>query len=136
MLYKSFVYSKESEQIIDSHEKKMKLLYRKKIEQYKEQFSKIGCELEFGFQKYNLNGKSSDRSKNGYVSSVSCGIYKDGEVICTDEEEYFTLIWSWGICSVSREWFRKEVCLWDESEDIERDIAELYAGALEYLKKQ
>lgn len=101
MLYKSFVYSKESEQIIDSHEKKMKLLYEKKIEQYKEQFSKIGCELEFGFQKYNLNGKSSDRSKNGYVSSVSCGIYKDGEVICTDEEEYFTLIWSWGICSKS-----------------------------------
>ena len=30
MLYKSFVYSKESEQIIDSHEKKMKLLYEKK----------------------------------------------------------------------------------------------------------
>lgn len=95
-------------------------------------FNKMGYELkvELGWVNFLQKTWSSKRLplKNGYECYVYCLVEKDGEEVriqsSDGEADYYPLITSWMISSVSRKCHRLKVSVYTNVDDVEADINE------------
>lgn len=95
-------------------------------------FNKMGYELnvELGWVNFLQKIWSSKRLplKNGYECYVYCLVKKDGEEVRIKsddgEADYYPLITSWMISSISRKWFNLKISIYTNLDDVEAEIDE------------
>lgn len=100
------------------------------IHPYFTAINKMGYELkvELGWANFLQKTWSSERLplENGYECYVYCLVKKDGEEVCIKssdgEADYYPLITSWMVSSVSRKWHRLKVSVYTNVDDVESDI--------------
>lgn len=122
-------------------EAKMLNRYLDIIRPYFMLFNKMGYELkiELGWANYLQKTWSSKRLplKNGYECYVYCSVEKDGAEVrikgSDGEADYYPLITSWMISSVSRKFHRLKVSTYTKVDDVEADI-NIFLSELKHIE--
>lgn len=132
---KKITYTNKIDDQIIAHEDCMLDVYREAIKKHTPFFEKMGCSLSVGlmwsyFPKDNVLLQRGS-FKNGYQCYVYCVVQKDGKDVCVNsidgEADYYSLSTAWMISSVSRNFFKLKVLLYDDVDEVDVDLSDLFS---------
>ncbi len=129
-----FTYDVSKEQLIINHEDIMLETYSKIIGSYSSLFKQYDCSLEVRLFWIDFLTKKRSNHRlpfhNGYACYVYCEVQRDGEEIhvksIDDEVDYYSLSATWMVSSIERNFFKTNVSLYSDTDDIENDMKELF----------
>ncbi len=115
---------------LKNFEDELLLKYKKSIYPYSSLFENLNCHLriELGWNNCFKNTGASKRlsMENGYECYVFCIVEKDGKEVqiksFDGEVDYYPLIASWKISSVSRKFFKLKVTTYEKLNDIDDEM--------------
>ncbi len=127
-----FIISEEIGHEIISFESKMFDEYKKIANLYCPVFSQYGCTLEMKLGWTNTLHKTWSpnrlRLKNGYECYVYCVVLRNGKevrIVSNDgEADYYPLSTEWMISSINRHFFKLEISLYTDMNDIYEELEE------------
>ena len=129
-----FEYDKSQAQRIISHEDIMLETYSKIISTYSSQFEQYNCSLDVRLFWMDFSTeKCSDRRLPfhvGYTCYVCCEVQRDGKEVqvksVDGEADFYLLSATWAVSSIERSFFKAKVSLYSDTDDIEKDIKDLF----------
>ncbi len=128
-----FEYDQREAQRIRNHEDIMLESYSKIISSYSSLFEQYDCSLEVRLFWIDFSTKKrSDRRLPfhiGYACYVCCEVQRDGKEVnvksIDGEADYYSLSATWMVSSINRWFFKINVSLYSDTDDIENDMNEL-----------
>ena len=104
------------------------------LDSYRAIFEQYGCSLKVGCGWTNFLKKEYSTHRlpfeNGYECYIYCEVQKDDKEIHIEsndgEVDYYALSASWIISSIERRFFKINVSLYSDTDDIENDMNELF----------
>lgn len=129
-----FVYTSDKDDEIVKHEKIMLEKCSNILDSYRAIFKEYNCSLEVGYGWENFLKKEHSTNrlpfKNGYECYIYCEVQKDGTEVRIGsndgEVDYYVLSVSWTVSSIERRFFKLNVSLSSDTDDIENDMNELF----------
>ncbi len=129
---KKMVYTNTIDNEIIAHENNMLALYLEKSNKFKVLFEKEGYYLKLGLTWNHFPNNSTTLQRisfqNGYECYVYCVVRKEGKDVCVTsfdgEADYYSLSTAWMISSIFRKFFRLNVELYDNTDDMETDLSD------------
>ena len=129
-----FVYTSDKDDEIVKHEKIMLEKCSNILDSYRAIFKDYNCSLEVGYGWENFLKKEHSTNrlpfKNGYECYIYCEVQKDGTEVRIGsndgEVDYYVLSVSWTVSSIERRFFKLNVSLSSDTDDIENDMNELF----------
>ena len=108
-------------------------VYTHIINDYTEAFNQYNCVLkvECGWSNFLKKNNSSQRLSfvNGYSCYIYCNVERDGKVVRYEDKDgevdYYELSAYWSISSISKFFFHLNVCLYEETTDINVEMNRL-----------
>ena len=129
-----FAYDKSKAQRIINHEGIMLETYAKIISSYSPLFEQYNCSLEVGL--FWIDFPAAKRSNRrlpfhvGYACYVYCEVQRDGKEVqvksVDGEADFYLLSATWAVSSIERSFFKAKVSLYSDTDDIEKDIKDLF----------
>lgn len=128
-----FIYKPEKEKIIIEHESRMIEKYCEAIEKYSVAFDKYDCTIQIGWEWSNSSTGNRDEKrlpfKNGYNCYLYCNIQRNGETVRYEDEDgevdYYEVMSEWNISFISRFFFKLNVTLYDNTDEIYEEMTRL-----------
>ena len=129
-----FIYTSDKDDEIVKHEKIMLEKYLDILDSYRAIFEQYNCSLKVGcgWENFLKKEHSANRLpfKNGYECYIYCEVQKDGTEVRIGsndgEVDYYVLSVSWTVSSIERRFFKLNVSLSSDTDDIENDMNELF----------
>lgn len=127
-------YSNRLNEEICIFEDHMLGIYSEKIQAYAVPFETIGCTLKVGLMWKNFFDADNVafqrvRIRNGYECYVYCSVQKEGQEVRIpsndDEVDYYYMSTAWMISSIRRVFFKLELSLWADTDDVKSDLNNL-----------
>ena len=124
-------YTNQLNKEICTFENSMLEIYTEKIQAYTIPFETIGCTLKVGLiwkNFFNADIVSFQREdfRNGYECYVYCSVQKGEREVCIPsndgEVDYYDMSTAWMISSIRRFFFKLELSLCVDTEDVENDL--------------
>lgn len=99
-----YTYSPDIEAKICAHEDGMVAVYSTLLDAYRSKMGEHGCDIRLERYWYNNGKVSSIRLPftHGYICAFSCSAERNGEPLCVDIVEGFTLTASWPIVHIEK----------------------------------
>ena len=124
-------YSNRLNKEICTFEDHMLGIYTEKVQAYARSFEAVGCTLEVGLMWKNFFDADTvafqrGDFRNGYECYVYCSVQRDGQEVRIPsndgEVDYYDMSTAWRISSIRRFFFKLELSLYVDTDDIESDL--------------